>query len=62
MISFHIHPEPTHVNAPDAWAVWQTTTNDNEIGAGDVECIVHGLPLSEALEEISWAVERHDNG
>jgi hypothetical protein len=59
VISYQLHPEPNHVNAPDAWAVWQTITAPDADGdpVTSTECIAHGIPLSDALEEIRAAAE-----
>jgi hypothetical protein len=47
-----LYPEPTHINAPDAWAVYRC--GDDE--AAD-ELIAHGINLVGALEEIKFDVE-----
>lgn len=43
---YHVYPEPTHVNAPNAWAVWREGDDRGH------ELLAHGIPLVDALKEI----------
>lgn len=49
---YHIYPELTHMNAPNAWAVWREGDNRGP------ELIAHGIPLKEALEQIEMDAEQ----
>jgi hypothetical protein len=44
--SYRLHPEPTHMNAPNAWMVERNG-----------EMIAHGISLADALEEIRFDAE-----
>ncbi len=56
MHGYILLPEPTHMNAPDAWAVYRR--GDDE--AAD-ELIAHGINLDGALEEIRFDVQADDS-
>jgi hypothetical protein len=47
LAAYSIHPEPTHMNAPDAWMLYRSDSDgDNE------EMIAHGIGLEDIFEQI----------
>jgi hypothetical protein len=52
VISYTLHPEPTHIHAPNAWMV----SRRDDVTETD-EMIAHGISLSDALEEIKFDAE-----
>jgi hypothetical protein len=57
---YHLYPEPTHSQAPNAWAVdAEIVVGEDEDGEPviDHDQICHGIPLRVALDQIMLHME-----
>ena len=61
-VSYGLHPEPGHMNSPDAWMVYRTTLvldgDEDEDAVTGTEMLSHGTSFDVALDQIRMDHER----